>query len=165
MKQYFSRSYILEILAKSGAIILILYFFLWPVEIIGDSMLNNISDGDFVLISRIPVYLNLLDYSDVITYKFEDTEVVKRLIAFPGDHVVITGGEVFVNGQKLTEQYIKGTYTDGEVDLYLNSGEYYILGDNRSVSYDSRQIGSVSRQKITGKVLVRFLPIWDFKIY
>ncbi len=89
--------------------------------------------------------------------------LVKRVIGIPGDEVDIHDGAVYVNGEKLVEQYIEvptGAKSHYDYPITVGDDEYFCLGDNRTVSFDSRDFGVVPREKIEGKVLIRF---WPFK--
>jgi signal peptidase I len=155
----------LEILIPAAVIIFVLFLFLWPFEIIGNSMQPAVYGGDYVFISRAASFCGFMNNSDIIVFRYGSEDVVKRLIALPGDHIQIKSGNVFVNGIKLRETYLPDAYTEGEIDTVLKKDEYFLLGDNRSLSHDSRQIGPVKKGMIKGKVLLRFLPVNDFKIF
>jgi signal peptidase I len=165
LKKYMASINPLEILIPAAVILFVLFLFLWPFEIIGDSMQPAVYGGDYVFISRAASFCGFMENSDVIVFRYGGEDVVKRLIALPGEHIQIKSGNVFVNGVKQRENYLPDSYTEGDVDILLKKGEYFLLGDNRSLSHDSRQIGPVTKSMIKGKVLVRFLPVNDFKFF
>ena len=89
--------------------------------------------------------------------------IIKRIIGLPGERITIRGGFVYIDGQQLDEPYLEeGMMTSehsGEyADILLGDNEYYLLGDNRMNSRDSRDVGPVSRGEIEGKLFFRFLP-------
>lgn len=95
---------------------------------------------------------------------FGETSYIKRVIGLPGDHVVIEDGYVYLNGEKLQENYLdSGTVTDSVdgvfTDVVVPDGYVYVLGDNRAVSGDSRRFGCVPIDKIEGKAVLRFWPL------
>ena len=144
----------------------ILYFLFWPFLIEGSSMENTFRTGDRVLVSRLFAYLDFIDYSDIILCKinYNDKEeiIVKRVIGKPGDHIVIKNGQVFINNNLLIEPYIKSPdSTNGNIDITLNDDEYYVLGDNRKRSTDSRFFGAIKKSDIESKVLFRWYPLSD----
>lgn len=99
----------------------------------------------------------------VVFYESEDREslpLIKRLIGIPGDHVQIYDGVVLINGAQLAEPYLTtGTACDAHCDLTLGPSEYFFMGDNRSVSRDSRQFGPIPANQIVGRVVLRFWPL------
>lgn len=158
----------LEIAAEVFVIIFIMYLVCWPYAIDGDSMLPGLRSNDRVIMSRLLVMTNNFDKNDIIVCKItrngQTRNIIKRLIAAPGDTVVINGGDVFVNGELLDEQYVDGQKTFGDIDIRLQEDEYFILGDNRSLSVDSRDFGPIKRKDITGKIFFKF-PLFFNKKY
>ena len=90
--------------------------------------------------------------------------IIKRIVGLPGERITIRGGFVYVDGQLLDEPYLEEGVMTSEhakeyADLLLGDKEYYLLGDNRMNSRDSRDVGPVSRDDIEGKLFFRFLPL------
>lgn len=150
----------LEIALEAFVIIFIMYFVCWPYAIDGDSMLPGLRSNDRVVMSRLLVLTNNFQKNDIIVCKItrngQTRNVIKRVIGFPGDIVVISGGNVFINGEPIHEQYIDGQNTEGEVNYYLKEDEYFILGDNRNISMDSRDFGVIKRKELVGKIFFKF---------
>ena len=145
------------IIAEAVVLICIAYVFAFPYRIDGSSMESSYYTGDKVLISHISVWMDNVKRGDAVVCTLGDTTVIKRVIAVPGDELLITGGKVYLNGTLLEEPYI-GTdeYTSGDISLTLGSDEYFVMGDNRSVSLDSRQEGCISRSDIKGIIWFKF---------
>ncbi len=144
-------------------IAVVLYFLAWPFLIEGSSMESTFETGDRVFVSRLCAYLNLIDYNDIILckVKYEGNEeiIVKRVIGKPGDHIVIKDKQVYINDCALIEPYIKAPFsTDGSIDITLEDNEYYVLGDNRQKSTDSRFFGAVNKSDIEAEVIFRWYP-------
>ena len=149
-------------------IAVILYFLAWPFLIEGSSMENSFETGDRVFVSRLCAYLNLIDYNDVIlckiNYNGNEEIIVKRVIGKPGDRIVIKDKKVYINDLALIEPYIKNPIsTDGSVDLILKDDEYYVLGDNRDKSTDSRFFGAIKKSDIEAEVIFRWYPFGDME--
>jgi len=104
----------------------------------------------------------LTDVSDIFKPAEQKTNIrlVKRVIGIPGDEVDIHDGKVFVNGEEISEPYVKGETFQREqpFPVKLQEGEYLVLGDNREVSKDSRTFGTIRRSQIEGKAVFRFWP-------
>ncbi len=158
----------LSALVEAIIIAVILYFLAWPFLIEGSSMENSFETGDRVFVSRLCAYLNLIDYNDIIlckiNYKGNEEIIVKRVIGKPGDRIVIKDKQVYINDLALIEPYIKNPLsTDGNVDLTLNDDEYYVLGDNRDKSTDSRFFGAIKKSDIEAEVIFRWYPFGDME--
>ncbi len=98
---------------------------------------------------------------DVIVFKYPldpKEDFVKRVIGLPGDHIRIQNGTVYVNGVALSEPYVKLPSYDTLPTVVVGPGQYYVLGDNRAQSDDSRDWGTVPRQNIIGQVMVDYWP-------
>ena len=91
-------------------------------------------------------------------------DLIKRVIALPGERVEIVAGQVFINGLLLHESYISEPWSDTEPPIVVPARHYYVLGDNRNSSQDSRsgRVGLVPRERIVGKALLRYWPFGDF---
>ncbi len=142
---------------------IILYFLFWPFLIEGSSMESTFKTGDRVLVSRVSAYLNLIDYNDIIlckiNYKGNDEIIVKRVIGMPNDHIVIKDNRLYVNDSLVIEPYTKTpNSTKGNIDLVLKEDEYYVLGDNREHSSDSRIFGAIKKSDIVAEVILKWYP-------
>lgn len=129
---------------------------LTKAEVSGDSMIPTYYDGDTVIVNR----LMTPERGDLVVV-LEDTGkyVIKRIVGIPGDEIQIKEGLVFINGKYYKEDYIYENNTDyngglAEEVIQLGTDEYFILGDNRTVSKDSRDIGPVTRDQVIGVVML-----------
>jgi signal peptidase I len=108
----------------------------------------------------------LTDVRDILKPPERKTNIrmVKRVIGIPGDDVDIYEGKVYVNGKELDEKYTKGVTFQREqpMPVRLKENEYFVLGDNREVSKDSRTFGTIDRSQIEGKAVYRFWPLSGF---
>lgn len=127
----------------------VLYF----TEIKGTSMESTIEDRDLIFVSRI----SDIDRGDIIIFDMPFAQMIKRVVAVPGDSVYINDGKLYVNNMLVDEPYIKqeGKMSAGHLGRYITLGEneYIVLGDNRATSIDSRQFGVVTEKNIVGKVI------------
>lgn len=134
----------------------------------GSSMEPNFESGQFLIISRLHYLLDAPQVGDVAVFHFPgDTEqdYIKRVIAGPGDTIEIRDAKVIVNGDELSEPYIYEACISTRCRdniWYLEDDEYFMMGDNRNRSSDSRSFGPVSREYIVGEVVFRYFPLSDF---
>lgn len=163
----------IESIVVALSIFVVIYLFLvQPHKVIGASMDTTFHDGEYILTDKISYRLHTPERGDVIVFKAPrnpDFDYIKRIIAVPGDTVSIKDGYVYVNQQQLSENYIKsetvllpGQFLKESQELKLSDDEYFVLGDNRSHSSDSRQWGTVLRKDIIGKAFFRYWPPSQF---
>jgi len=137
-------------------------------EVLGPSMQPTFEQGQRIFVAK--YLLHDPGRGDVVVFKppvASKDDFIKRVIGVPGDHVVIRNGSVTVNGEPLSEAYIHGAATlcNGRFcDVTLGLDQYYVMGDNRPNSSDSRSWGPVTRSNIRGQVWLRFYPLGDFKL-
>jgi len=134
-----------------------------PVLVVGDSMNNTLENRNYLLMNRIAYIGDKPEAKDIVVFKSEvegGTVLIKRVIGIPDDHVVIKDGDVFINDEKQTESYIKEDFSIGDVDIIVPKDKYFVMGDNRQGSLDSRfkEVGLVPEDEIIGKVFTRLLP-------
>ncbi len=150
------------------AIFLLLYALFWPLKIEGNSMEHTISDSERVIMSRALAIFGSYSHGDIVVcdsrVKDIKRSIIKRIIAMPGDHLIIKDGIVSVNGEVLDEPYSYGK-TFGNVDLVLDEHHVFVMGDNREVSTDSRSIGPIDKSEIVGRVILRILPFDKIAIF
>lgn len=146
----------IRLLLETLLVVTLVYTFFSPYKVQGDSMLPTYATGHRVFINRLYAYTKAIDYGDAVVCVMDNDTVIKRVIALPGDRLKISNGLVYINGQALEEAYLaEGTYTGGDVSLTLGTDQYFVLGDNRGVSRDSRHLGPISGQSIKGKVIFK----------
>ena len=153
------------------AIFVLVYLFLFqPHQVRGNSMYPNFHDGDYLLTDKISYRLHEPKRGDVVVFrapKNEEYDYIKRIIGLPGERIKIERGKVFINDQILEEPYLPKDYvtTTGRLwqtkkeGILLPEGHYFVLGDNRGHSSDSRQWGPVPEKNIIGKAWLRYWPI------
>jgi len=151
-------------LLQVAIIVLFFYFFLFPVNITGDSMESTLFNGDKVLASRIWAEFGMYDTDDIVIIKSEDNEkkirIIKRIAATEGDSITVKDGVLYIN-----DVCQEGYFSDNILlDNYiLKEGEIFVLGDNPSKSTDSRHLGLFSKDDIESKVIVRIYPLDSIK--
>jgi signal peptidase I len=157
--------------ALIGALLvtMVIIFFIRPTVVYGPSMEPSYYDREYLLISKALVYAKGLEQGDVVVFKTHlkmdsggEKNLIKRVVGVPGDKVEILDGKVYVNGAELIETYTDGSLTldNGVTEWVVGEGEYFVLGDNRDNSKDSRfeDVGLIKKTKVMGKVVFRILP-------
>jgi signal peptidase I len=161
---------VLQIVIVSAAIIVpIRYFLIQPFYVKGASMEPNFYDREYLIIDELSYRLREPVRGEIVVFRYPRDPsqfFIKRVIGLPGETVEVSGGQVMVfneaepNGAALDERtYLGDVLTQGKRKVTLGSNEYYVLGDNRDESLDSRSFGAVTRSEIIGRVWVRGLPI------
>ena len=153
-------------LSEAVIIIALMFVFLWPVQVEGVSMYPLIENGDRVAICRFAGKTGMYDRGDIVVFRDDNypENMIKRIIAVGGDTLKIENGTVFVNGAELNEVYAKG-FTEGEYYDVVPSDSVFVMGDNREMSIDSREFGTVKKDKIYGRLILRFYPFNKIKIF
>lgn len=132
-----------------------------PVRVDGLSMYPTFNENDYMIVNKLSYKFTDIKRGDNVVAKVDDSGkeklIIKRVIAIPGDYVEIKNGNVYINGEIYNESYINQK-TYGNVNIKVPSENVFLLGDNREISKDSREIGCVSFGNIVGKVAIRLYP-------
>lgn len=158
------KKIIKEYLPYVIVIIVVLFFkqfFFAPVRVNGSSMDNTLKDKEILLLNIIDYKLNdNIKRYDIVVVDIEKEFLIKRVIGLPGDIVRCVDNKLYINGKEIKEEYAKGETSNFEVKV--RDGEYFVLGDNREVSLDSRAFGSFKRNQIVGKTTHILFPFNKF---
>lgn len=155
---------IVETVLLTAAIFLVVNAATGRFRIEGDSMEPNLHNGEYVLIDKVSYLLHAPERGDVVVFTppNENRDYIKRVIGLPGDTVQITGGQVYVNGVVLDEPYLKGMVNNDMPAHVVEEGRFFVLGDNRNNSSDSRAFGSITPQSIVGRAWLVYWPPSDW---
>lgn len=136
-------------------VVLIRTFIITPVRVDGDSMKNTLKNGDILLLYK----LSSIDRFDIIVLDEEkdNEKIIKRVIGLPGETVAIKKGKIYINDEVIDDEYAYGQTSDYN-KVTLRDDEYFILGDNRLISKDSRYFGPIKDNEIKGKIVFRLFP-------
>jgi signal peptidase I len=145
---------------------LIITFLYQPVRVEGTSMLPRLEDSDRLFINKFAYHFGSINRGDVVVFHYPrdpEKSYIKRVIAVPGDQLRIDHGRVFVNGRAIREAYVPPEYRDSRsvAEMTLPRDDYYMMGDHRSISSDSRDFGPVERSLIYGKAVFIYWPARD----
>ena len=154
----------------------IVHFVAQRTTVDGMSMYGTLDDGDNLIIEKLSYRFGDIDRFDIVVFPYkesaggEDIYYIKRIIGMPGETIQITDGKIYINGQALEENY--GYYIDdipmngynAEEEIYIGEDEYFVLGDNRNNSTDSRKIGCIKGSDIEGRACFRIFPLNKFGV-
>lgn len=160
---------ILQTIVLSAAIFVIIYLFAAQPHLVkGSSMEPNFHNGDYILTEKISYKFREPERGEVVVFKAPnrpDADYIKRIIGLPGEKIKVIEGVIYVNGQKLPEQYepinfqtFSGRFLQEGQEFTVPENQYIVFGDNRSHSSDSREFGPVDKDFIIGRALVRYWP-------
>jgi signal peptidase I len=166
---------VIQIMVISALIIIpIRYFIIQPFYVKGASMEPSFYASEYLIIDELSLHFRTPVRGEVIVFRYPEDltqHFIKRVIGMPGEEVVINNGEVTIinedypNGFIIEEDYLKEESTRGKIHVVLGSEEYYVMGDNRDHSLDSRNFGPVEEDHIVGRVWVRGLPVSRFTVF
>ncbi len=167
-KPAFKMSVLIKDIIITVMIVIVLFFCFWPASIDGTSMNPTLNNGDRIILSRMMLWFKKPAFGDLVICKMNEKgrniDIIKRVIAVPGDKLKITDGKVFLNDKELYEEYLDYDYTQGYVDLTLGTNQYFLMGDNRVASSDSRGLGPFDGNDIVGLVMFRWFPFNEMKL-
>lgn len=137
-------------------ILLIRTFLFTPIIVNGTSMSPTLKEHDMMILNKISLKTSKLERFDIVVVDNEDY-IIKRVIALPGESVAYYDGKLYINGKAIEDKYATSETKDFDT-VKLGANEYFVMGDNRAVSKDSRMIGPVNIKNIKGKASLRIIP-------
>ncbi len=177
MKQFLLSVWeVLEVvLVAALTVFFIRTFLVQPFLVSGASMEPNFSNGDYLIVDEISYRLREPNRFESIVFKYPidpSLYYIKRIIGLPGERVIINNGIVKIfnkehmEGLQLEERYLpSNVQTLGSIDITLGEGKYFVMGDNRNKSYDSRAWGVLPKENLIGVVRLRLLPLNEIKAF
>jgi signal peptidase I len=163
---------LLETIILTVIIFLVVRVALQNFKVEGDSMSPNLHNGEYILVNKVDYMLHSPQRGDIVVFRAvpaaePDRDFIKRVIGLPGDTVAIHNGAVYINGQRLSEPYIKTPPDYTFPSTAVPRGDYFVLGDNRNNSDDSHMWASIwlPRNDIIGKAWVSYWPPQDLAVF
>jgi signal peptidase I len=155
-----------DLLVSAVASVLIITFLYQPVRVEGTSMLPRLEDRDRLFINKFVYHISAIEHGDVVVFHYPrdpEKSYIKRVIGLPGDRLRIDHGVVWLNGKRLVENYVPDEYRDSRsyAEMVVPEETYFMMGDHRSISSDSREFGPVERSLIYGKAVFVYWPTRD----
>lgn len=152
-----------DILVSIAIAAVVIVFLYQPVKVEGTSMLPHLADEERIFVNKFLYNFDAIDRGDVVVFKFPidpSKSYIKRVVGLPGETVEILDGVVHLNGAPYREPYVLPRYRDrgSYPQIVVPEGEYYVLGDHRNTSNDSRTWGTVAQAYVTGKAVFSYWP-------
>jgi len=157
------KKIIKEIITYASIIIIVVLirtFIITPIRVSGPSMNDTLKNGQIILLKKIDKNIKRFD---VVIFKYRNEKLIKRAIALPGETIQYKDNVLYINGEKQDDYITIGTNDFGPITL--EKDEYFLMGDNRGISLDSRKIGPVKKDKILGTSNFSIFPFNKFGIF
>ena len=151
-------SYILIIVV----ILLIRTYIVTPIRVNGTSMYPTLKQNEIMILNKIGLKSGI-DRFDIVVVKTDNNRIIKRVIGLPGESVMYEDGKLYINGKYIEDSYSLSSTKDFD-NIVLKEDEYFVLGDNREVSKDSRMIGPVKKEQILGKTRLVIFPFTKIRM-
>ena len=161
------RSWTRDLAVALGLALVIIVFLYQPVKVEGTSMAPLLSDQERIFINKFVYRFEPIERGDVIVFWYpldRSKSFIKRVIGLPGETIELRGGHLYVDGKLRPEVYIPASYLDGSSygPVSIPNDEYFVMGDHRDSSNDSRVFGSIGRRDIYGKAVFAYWPVDHF---
>lgn len=160
------RLWLRDLVFSALASILIITFLYQPVRVEGTSMLPSLEDRDRLFINKFVYHIKAINRGDIVVFRYprdEEKSYIKRVIGLPGDRFRIIQGAVYINGLPISEPYVPEEYRDDRsyAEITIPPDHYFMMGDHRLISQDSREFGPVARELVYGKAVFVYWPKKD----
>ena len=169
------KEFIMDLIKLLVVVVVILFFMIYIVsvtQVVGNSMYSTLKDGDVLILNKFKYRFFDIKRGDIISLENDDTKyLIKRVIGLPGDSISIKDNTLYINGEVYIENYLEEglVYDDFELTSLgyqvIPDDMYFVLGDNRADSVDSREIGLVSKDDIIGKISFRIWPLNKLAVF
>jgi signal peptidase I len=161
------RSWTRDLAVALGLALVIIIFLYQPVKVEGTSMAPLLSDQERIFINKFVYRFEPIERGDVVVFWYpldRSKSFIKRVVALPGETVEVRAGRLYVGGKELMEPYVPANYWDGASfpPLTIPADSFFVMGDHRDSSNDSRVFGPVARQCIYGKAVFAYWPVDHF---
>jgi signal peptidase I len=131
------------------------------------SMLPNLHEGEYVIVDKVSYAFRQPERGEIIVLRNPNPgqpDLIKRVIGLPGETIEVRGGQVYIDGQPLTEPYIAQPMGREQTPITLQAGQYFVMGDNRGNSSDSREFGARPADDIVGRAWIIYWPPSDWQV-
>jgi signal peptidase I len=157
-------AWVRDLIISLGISAFIIVFLYQPVKVEGTSMMPSLDDQERIFINKFVYRLEPIQRADIVVFRYPRDPAksfIKRVIGVAGDHVRIEDGRVYLNGKILAEDYVPRAYEDERSypEVVVPADSYFVLGDHRSLSNDSRDFGPVDASYIYGKAVFGYWPV------
>ena len=142
-------------------VIIIRTFIFTPVVVNGPSMMNTLHNGDVMILDKIGMKIGGIKRFDIVVIQTGKTKIIKRVIGMPGETISYHDNKLYINGKEVSDNYSNEITYDFE-EVKIPDGEYYVLGDNRTDSVDSRILGTITKNEILGHATFIIYPFNRF---
>jgi len=161
------RGWTRDLAVALGLALVIIIFLYQPVKVEGTSMAPLLSDQERIFINKFIYRFEPIERDDVIVFWYpldRSKSFIKRVVGLPGETIAIRSGHLYIDGKVLKEPYVPASYLDGlsYPPMRIPDDEYFVMGDHRDSSNDSRAFGPVPRQFIYGKAVFAYWPVNHF---
>lgn len=150
-------------------VILVKTYVIAPVQVNGSSMMNTLHNKDIMLLNKINYRFEDIERFDIVVIKYENTHLIKRVIGLPGDNIEYKDNKLYINNEYYEEKYLDKNTTTEDFNLKeliktdkIPSNCYFVMGDNRNESLDSRALGVFNKKEIEGKTSLIIYPFTRF---
>lgn len=141
------------------AVLIVRTYIMTPIKVNGTSMMNTLEHGDTMILNKIGMKFNDIKRFQIVVIKDHDSYLIKRIIGLPGETIEYKDGKLLINNKEVKDPYYKNNNTDDFEKTTICDDCYFVMGDNRSNSKDSRLIGNVKEEDILGTTKVIIFPI------
>ena len=157
------KRWLREAVISLGVSVFVIVFLYQPVKVEGTSMMPGLADQERIFINKYAYRLGPIERGDVVVFRYPgdgSKNYIKRIVGVPGDRIEIVRGAVMVNGEQLAEPYVPPEFRDqrSTSEITVPDNSYFVLGDHRNLSSDSRDFGMVEQEAIFGKAVFVYWP-------
>lgn len=145
-------------------VIIIKQYIITPIRVNQSSMNNTLYDKDIMILDKISYRFSKINRFEIVVIKNDDEYLIKRVIGLPGEKIEYKNNELYINGEKVEENFNHKDTDDYRYDKIIPEDYYFVIGDNRPDSLDSRYIGLIKKENILGKTNLVLYPFNHFGI-
>lgn len=143
-------------------VLFIKQFIVTPIQVKGDSMDPTLKNGDLMLLNRLSYTFGSINRFDIVVVDKGDSYLIKRVIGLPGEHIKYENNRLYVDDEEVKETFLPTGKITEDFEVYVDKDCYFLMGDNRQISLDSRALGCFDVSKIRGKTSFTFFPFNEF---